>query len=568
MNDNYDLLVIGAGSGGVRAARMAAGYGARVAVVEEYRIGGTCVIRGCVPKKLFVHASRFSDMFDVASSFGWTVNAQFDWLTLVANKDREIARLEAAYVTALEKPGVEIIRDRAVLSGPNTVSLVGAGRELTGKTVLIATGSRPFVPDIPGRELGITSNEAFHLETLPRSILIEGGGYIAVEFATIFSGLGVDTTIVYRGDCILRGFDQDLREGLDVGLAARGIRIIYRTELLALRKAGSGIVASFSDGVEATFGAVMFATGRTPNVDGLGLETAGVQLTDRGYISVDALSQTSVPSIYAVGDVTGRAMLTPIAIREGSAFAETAFNANPTAVDHSLIGTAVFSEPEVAAIGLTETEAAGHGDIDVYLTRFRPMKNTLSAKGDRMMLKLITEADGGRVLGVHILGPEAAELIQLVAIPLGMGANKVDFDRAVAMHPTAAEELVTFKAPSYRYRNGIRHDGGKVRNTTQSGVAHSNLRAKEQESKMSGVTIFTKVGCSYCVSAKALLNKKGVAYKEVDVTRDMELKRSMVAKSGGRQTVPQIFAGDKHLGGCDDLYALDHSGQLDMLLAG
>ncbi len=568
MNDNYDLLVIGAGSGGVRAARMAAGYGARVAVVEEYRIGGTCVIRGCVPKKLFVHASRFSDVFDVASSFGWTVSAEFDWATLVANKDREIARLEAAYVAALEKPGVEIIRDRAIVSSPNTVALVNAGRELTAKTILVATGSRPFVPDIPGRELGISSNEAFDLEALPQSILIEGGGYIAVEFATIFAGLGVDTTIVYRGNCVLRGFDEDLRRDLSAGLEAHGIRLIYQTNVLALRKAGGDIVASFSDGVEAPFGAVMFATGRVPKIDGLGLEAAGVRLTDRGYISVDAYSQTSVPTIYAVGDVTGRAMLTPIAIREGSAFAETVFNANPTAVDHSLIGTAVFSEPEVGTIGPTETEAAALGDIDVHLTRFRPMKNTLSAKSDRMMLKLITEADGGRVLGVHIIGPDAAELIQLVAIPLGMGANKADFDRAVAMHPTAAEELVTFKAPSCRYRNGIRHDGGNVRNTPPLGIAQSNLSAKEQESRMPDVTIFTKVGCSYCVSAKALLNKKSVAYKEIDVTQDMELKRSMVARSGGRQTVPQIFAGDKHLGGCDDLYALDHTGQLDMLLAG
>ncbi|WP_374625420.1 glutathione-disulfide reductase [Devosia sp.] len=456
MGDGYDLVVIGAGSGGVRAARVAAGYGARVAIVEEYRVGGTCVIRGCVPKKLFVYASRFSDMFELAGSFGWTVDgAAFDWKTLVANKDKEIARLEAAYVSGLEKPGVEIIRDRAVLTGPHGVHLVRSGRDLEARTILIATGSRPKIPDIPGRELGFTSNEAFHLEALPHSILIEGGGYVAVEFATIFAGLGVDTTIVYRGDRVLRGFDADLREGLDAGLETRGIKRIYQTNVRALRRQGRDVVVSFSDGVDAPFGAVMFATGRNPNVAGLGLEAAGVEVGEAG-IAVDAYSRTNVPSIYAVGDVTGRVALTPVAIREGQAFAETVFNANPIAVDHSLIGTAVFAEPELATIGLTEEAAATHGNIDVYVARFRPMMNTLSSKSERMILKLITEADGGRVLGVHILGPGAAELIQLVAIPMGMGAEKADFDRAMAMHPTAAEELVTFRSPTYRYRGGIK----------------------------------------------------------------------------------------------------------------
>lgn len=456
MNDSYDLVVIGAGSGGVRAARVAAGYGARVAVIEEYRVGGTCVIRGCVPKKLFVYASRFSDMFDIASTFGWTVNAKFDWPTLLANKDKEIARLEAAYVAALDKPGVEIIRDRAVLTGPNNVQLVKSGRTLTAKTILVATGGHPFIPDIPGKELGITSNEAFHLEKLPHSILIEGGGYVAVEFATIFAGLGVHTTLVYRGERVLRGFDEDLRLGLEAGLQTHGIKLIYQTNVRALRKSGNDILVSFGDEVDAPYGAVMFATGRSPNVRGLGLETAGVELTERGAIAVDAYSRTSTPSIYAVGDVTGRAALTPVAIRDGQAFAETVFNNNPVAVDHSLIGTAVFAEPEAATIGLTETEAAARGDIDIYLARFRPMINTLSTRSDRMILKLITEANGGKVLGVHILGPGAAELIQLAAIPMGMNASKADFDRAMAMHPTAAEELVTFKAPSYRYRGGVK----------------------------------------------------------------------------------------------------------------
>jgi len=454
-NDSYDLVVIGAGSGGVRAARVAGNHGARVAIVEEYRVGGTCVIRGCVPKKLFVYGSRFRDLFEIAPSFGWTVDASFDWPTLLANKDREIDRLEKAYVSGLDGAKVEIIRDRAVLTGANTVRL-RSGRELIARTILIATGAHPYIPDIPGKELGITSNEAFHLEKLPRSILIEGGGYVSVEFATIFAGLGVATTIVYRGDCVLRGFDQDLREGLDAGLEARGIRRIYETNVRGLRRAGDDIVASFSDGVDAPFGAVLFATGRTPNIRGLGLEAAGVKTDDFNAIAVDAYSQTSVPSIYAVGDVTNRAQLTPIAIREGQAFADTVFGGRPTAVDHSQIGTAVFAEPEVATVGLAEHDAATHGDIDVYVTRFRPMMNTLSTKSDRMLMKLITLKDGGTVLGVHIIGPGAAEIIQMAAIPMGMGATKADFDRAIAMHPTAAEELVTFKKPSYVYRGGVK----------------------------------------------------------------------------------------------------------------
>ena len=454
MSDAYDLVVIGAGSGGVRAARMAATYGARVAIIEEYRVGGTCVIRGCVPKKLFVYASRFSDMFEIAGSFGWTVDAKFDWPTLLANKDKEIDRLESAYVAGLEKPGVEIIRDRGVITGPNGVKLLHSGRELSARYILVATGGHPQIPEIPGKELGITSNEAFHLKALPHSILIEGGGYIAVEFATIFAGLGVDTTIIYRGDCVLRGFDEDMRRGLEAGLTERGIKLIYQTTIARLEKRGADILATMSDGVSAPYGAVMFATGRRPNTHGLGLAEAGVKLHAHGAIEVDEYSRTSVPSIYAVGDVTNRAQLTPVAIREGSAFAATVFNNTPTTVDYSLIGTAVFAEPEVATIGLNEADAATHDNIDVYLARFRPMMNTLSTKSERVIMKLITEADGGRVLGLHILGPGAAEMVQMGAIAMGMRANKADFDRAMAMHPTAAEELVTFKAPSYVYRGG------------------------------------------------------------------------------------------------------------------
>jgi glutathione reductase (NADPH) len=456
MSYDYDFLVIGAGSGGVRAARLAATYGARVAVVEEYRVGGTCVIRGCVPKKLFVYASRFADLFDIASGFGWTVDASFDWPTLVANKDKEIARLEAAYVAAVEKPGGTLIRDRAVLTGPHSVRLAGEGREVTARYILVATGGHPHVPDIPGAELGFTSNEAFHLPALPRSVLIEGGGYIAAEFATIFSGLGVDTTLVYRGDRVLRGFDEDLRVALDAGLEERGIRRIYETTVRSLERRGDDVLVRFSDEVDAPFGAVMFATGRRPNTAGLGLEAAGVALNPDGSIAVDKYSKTSVDSIYAVGDVTGRSALKPLAIREGWYVAETLFNDNPQWVDHSLIGTAVFAEPEIATIGLTEAEAATHGDIDVYVARFRPMLNTLTTRTTRTVMKLVTEAEGGRVLGLHLVGPDAAELVQMAAIPLAMGATKADFDRAMAMHPTAAEELVTFKAPTYTYRNGTR----------------------------------------------------------------------------------------------------------------
>ncbi|MEO8756167.1 MAG: glutathione-disulfide reductase [Devosia sp.] len=456
MSTDYDLIVIGAGSGGVRASRVAGNYGARVAIIEQDRIGGTCVIRGCVPKKLFVYASRFSDMFEIAGSFGWTVSAEFDWPTLVRNKDKEIDRLEASYVRGLEGAKVEIIRDRAVLAGPNSVRLVKGERELTARYILVATGGHTHIPDIPGKELAITSNEAFHLEALPQSILIEGGGYVAVEFATIFAGLGVDVTIVHRGDMLLRGFDEDLRVVLDAGLELRGIKRIYETTIRSLEKRGDDILVHFSDEVDAPYGAVMFATGRTANTKGLGLMQAGVELHSTGAIKVDAYSQTTAPSIYAVGDVTGRSALTPVAIREGWYVAETLFNDNRLAVDHSQIGTAVFAEPEIATIGLTEMEAATHGDIDVYIARFRPMINTLSDSTQRMLLKLITGADGGTVLGVHIVGPSAAEMVQMAAIPMGMGATKADFDRAMAMHPTAGEELVTFKAPSYRYRNGAK----------------------------------------------------------------------------------------------------------------
>lgn len=459
MGDTFDLVVIGGGSGGVRAARMAAQYGARVAVVEEYRYGGTCVIRGCVPKKLFVYASGFSDLFDLAPSFGWSVDATFDWKTLKANKDREIDRLEAVYERLLEGSGVEVIHDRAVLTGPNSMNLKQSGRTLEAKHVLIATGATPFVPNIKGAKLGITSNEVFEWEALPKSLLVEGAGYVALEFASLLAGLGVKVTVCYRRDNVLRGFDNDLRDGVRDGLKARGVDFRFNSVIRQLDQEADGICALFEDGSKQTFDAVLFGTGRKPNVADMGLEAAGVELTQRGAIRVDDYSRTSVANIYAVGDVTDRAQLTPVAIREGSAFAETVFNDNPSAVDHSLIASAVFTIPEAATIGLSEQAAADQAkDFEVYFTRFRPMMNTLSDREDRMMLKLITEPDGGKVLGAHMLGPGAAEAIQLLAVPMGMGATKADLNRAIAVHPTAAEEWVTFKAPNCVYRNGQRAD--------------------------------------------------------------------------------------------------------------
>ena len=444
-DDSYDLVVIGAGSGGVRAARIAGGYGAKVAVVEEYRVGGTCVIRGCVPKKLFVYGARFKELFEVAPSFGWTVDASFDWPTLVANKDKEIDRLEKAYVSGLDGAKVEIIRDRAVLSGPNSVKL-RSGRELRAKTVLVATGAAPHIPDIPGKELGITSNEAFHLERLPSRIVIVGGGYIAVEFAGIFSGLGVETVLVYRGEQILRGFDDDVRNHLAAEMKKKGIEIRTASDVAAIEASGSGVRVTLNTGAQFGAGQVMFATGRIPNVMGLGLDHAGVEMTPHMAVKVDAYSRTSVPSIYAVGDVTNRVNLTPVAIREGHAFADTVFGGKDVKVDHSLVPTAVFSQPEIGTVGLTETQARqGFAKVDIYKTSFRPMKHTLSGRDERMLMKLIVDGDTDRVLGCHICGPDAGEMAQLLGIAVRLGAKKSDFDATLAVHPTAAEELVTMR---------------------------------------------------------------------------------------------------------------------------
>jgi glutathione reductase (NADPH) len=448
-----DLFVIGAGSGGVRAARIAATHGARVAIAEEYRVGGTCVIRGCVPKKLLVYASRFAHEFEDAAGFGWTVpEPTFDWATLIANKDKEIDRLERAYVANLEKPGVGIVRSRAVLADPHTIRLAG-GETVRAAHVLIATGGAPSLgAAIPGHEHVISSNEAFHLPSLPPRILIQGGGYIAVEFAGIFAGLGAQVTLIYRGPNILRGFDDDVRTHLRAEMERHGIAIMTGDTVAAVEPTGGAYTVALAGGKRIEVDRVMFATGRKPNISGLGLDAVGVKLAENGGIAVDEFSRTSVPHIYAVGDVTNRINLTPVAIREGHAFADSVFGGRPTKVDHACVPSAVFSEPEVGVVGLTETQARErHARIDIYKSTFRPMKATLSGRETRVMMKLVVEGASGRVLGCHIVGEGAAEMVQMVAVAMKMGATKADFDATMALHPTAAEELVTMRSPTARY---------------------------------------------------------------------------------------------------------------------
>ena len=443
---DFDLFVIGAGSGGVRAARVAASHGARVGIAEEYRVGGTCVIRGCVPKKLLVYASRFHGEFEDAKGFGWSVSkATFDWPTLIANKDIEIGRLEAAYRSTLERWKVETLDTRAVLTGPHGVRLVKDGRDIKAKHILIATGGRPETDTrIPGHELAITSNEAFHLKKQPKRILIAGGGYIAAEFAGIFAGLGTETTLIYRGAQILRGFDQDLRDDVSAAMIKRGVKIVTKQTIKSIEKAAGGLAAVLSGGETLKVDAVMYGIGRTPNTSGLGLLRAGVAFKPNGAIVVDKNSATNVPSIFAVGDVTDRVQLTPVAIREGHAFADSLFGRKPWTAECGLIPTAVFSEPEIGTVGLTEAEArAQHGPVHIYKTRFRPMKFVLSGRDERMLMKLVVEASTEKVVGCHILGPDAAEIVQMAAIAMRMGATKRDFDATMALHPSAAEELVT-----------------------------------------------------------------------------------------------------------------------------
>ncbi|WP_298846160.1 glutathione-disulfide reductase [uncultured Ruegeria sp.] len=448
MSFDYDLFVIGGGSGGVRAARVAAGEtGAKVALAEEDRYGGTCVIRGCVPKKLMVFASEYSDMVGDAQAYGWDVQpGAFNWNTFHDKLVAELDRLEGIYRNILKNNGVESFDQRARLVDAHTVELTDGTRK-TAKHILIATGGRPVVPDFPGSELAITSNEIFHLDKLPKSILIVGGGYIASEFAGIMNGLGVKTTQFYRGAQILRGFDEEARGLICEEMRQNGIDVRLGTNVLEMTKDGDQIRVKATDGTEDRFDVVMYATGRAPNADNLGLEELGVERGRKGEIVVDEYSQTAVPSIYAIGDVTDRVNLTPVAIREGMAFVETVFKGNPTPVDHDLIPTAIFTQPEMGTVGLSEEEASAREPIEVYATSFKPMQKSFAGGTQRVLMKLIVSQATRKVLGCHIVAPGAGEMIQLAGIAVKMGATKEDFDRTVAVHPVMAEELVTMRQP-------------------------------------------------------------------------------------------------------------------------
>ena len=444
---DYDLFVIGAGSGGVRAARLAAMSGAKVAVAEEYRVGGTCVIRGCVPKKFMVYASEFAHHAHVSEGFGWSKsNASFDWPRFLEAKDREIARLSGIYVTNLQNAGAELMHGKARLLDPHTIEIEGKDK-VSAEKILVATGGRPWKPDgLTGIEHAITSEEAFQLPHLPKRILVAGGGYIAVEFAGIFNGLGVDTTLVYRGANILRGFDDNIRAHVAEEMEKRGIKVVLGCEHTSIEKTGSGLVNHMKSGHDIETDQVMFATGRKPHVVDLGLEKAGVKLSAAGAIAVDDYSRTNVENIWAVGDVTDRINLTPVAIREGAAFAQTEFYDRPTKFDHDMVASAVFSQPPVGSVGLSEADARHqHGKLDIYFSRFRPMKETFYGGDERAMIKLVVEAGSERILGCHVVGPDAPEIIQMAAIALKMGVTKPQWDSTCAVHPTLSEELVTMR---------------------------------------------------------------------------------------------------------------------------
>ena len=457
---DFDLFVIGGGSGGVRAGRVAASLGKKVGIAEEYRFGGTCVIRGCVPKKLFVYASQYSEHFEDAVGFGWSVGeSSFSWEKLIEAKDKEIARLEGLYRLGLENHKATIFDSRAVLIDRHTVRIVKSGETFTAERIVIATGAAPSEhPALPGHEHTITSNEAFHLKRLPDAILIAGGGYIAVEFANIFHGLGVETTLVYRGMEVLSRFDGDLRRGLHRAMEEKGIRILCEDVFEKIDKGADGrLTATTMKGETLVADQIMLALGRRPNTKDLGLEHAGVALDEKGVIKVDAYSRTNVPGIFALGDVTDRVQLTPVAIHEAMCFIETEYRNNPTSPDHDLIATAVFSQPEIGTVGLSEEAAAKKfEELEVYRAEFRPMKATLSGRTEKMIMKLVVNAADRKVVGAHILGHDAGEMAQLLGITLKAGCTKDDFDRTMAVHPTAAEELVTMYAPSYRVRNGER----------------------------------------------------------------------------------------------------------------
>lgn len=456
-----DLFVIGAGSGGTRAARVAAQHGAKVMIAEEFRVGGTCVIRGCVPKKLMVYASRFADAFADAAGFGWNVPAPtFDWTRFVAAKEAEITRLSSIYVTNLEKAGVDILRERATIEDATHVRLA-SGRVVSARTILVATGGSPVIPSaLPGREFAISSNEIFDLPEFPRRLVVVGGGYIGVEFASVFARLGASVTLVNRGDTILRAFDEDMQAGVVEALGKHGVAFHFGCMLSRIEKAGSTLRAVLSDNVSIECDQVLIAAGRMPATRGLGLERAGVELGARGEICVDAHSRSSVPSIYAVGDVTDRVALTPVAIREGQAFADEVFGKLDVVVDHAKIPTAVFTTPEIGTVGLTEAQAKQrYPVVDVYAASFRPMKATLSGRDEKTMMKILVDGRTDEVLGVHILGEDAGELAQVLGIAVKMGAKKADFDATCALHPTAAEELVTMRTRRTRHER-IEEDAG------------------------------------------------------------------------------------------------------------
>ncbi|MGR3564802.1 MAG: glutathione-disulfide reductase [Heliomarina sp.] len=453
MSFDYDLFVIGGGSGGVRAARVAAGEAnAKVALAEEDRYGGTCVIRGCVPKKLMVYASSYADMPETAAHYGWEINkGAFNWESFRGHLNTELDRLEGVYRKLLKNSGVDSFDQRARIKDAHTVELDN-GDTYTAKHILVATGGRPVRPELKNAELGIVSDDIFHLETLPKSMLIVGGGYIACEFACILHGLGVEVTQYYRGEQILRGFDDEARELIANSMKERGIDLQVETDISALALAGDDsngpVRVTRKDGEEVEFDMVFFATGRRPNTDSMGLEEVGVKLGRSSEIEVDEYSQTAVPSIYAIGDVTDRVNLTPVAIREGMAFVETVFKGNPTPVDHALIPSAVFTQPELGTVGLTESEAAKLGAIDVYATSFRPMQTAFADKPEKVLMKLIVSQESRKILGCHIVAPDAGELIQMAGIAIKMGATKEDFDRTVAVHPTMSEEIVTMRSPT------------------------------------------------------------------------------------------------------------------------
>lgn len=450
---DVDFFVIGGGSGGVRAARIAATHGARVALAEFYRMGGTCVLRGCVPKKLYAYASRFADDFADAEGYGWTVpQPDFSWSKLVAAKEREITRLSAIYRATLEKAGVTTYECRATIVGPHEVSLE-TGARLSAKHILVATGSSPeFRPSIPGIDLAISSDEIFDLPAFPQRLLAVGSGYIALEFASIFTRLGSAVTVAFRGSEILRGFDQDMRDGLHAALRHAGIDLRPMTLPTAIERTAEGLSVTLSDGSALIVDQVLVATGRAPATHDLGLEGLGVKLDSLGEVVVDRFSTSTVPSIHAVGDVTNRINLTPVAVREGHALADTLFGGKPTAVDHANVASAVFTTPEIGTVGLTEIQARDAFDIvDIYKATFRPMKAVLSGRADTTIMKIVVDGSSDRVIGIHVLGHEAGEMIQLISIAVHMGATKADFDATMAVHPTMAEELVTMRARFARH---------------------------------------------------------------------------------------------------------------------